>query len=45
MNEFGEEVTVYVWPKELTEDGPYGDDFYERLTKGLDSVGILWESA
>lgn len=44
MNEFDEEVSIYVWPKETEMGEPYGDDFYERLTKGLDSVGIAWET-
>ena len=43
MNEFGEEVTIYVWPIEKEEGESYGDDFYERLTRALDSEGIEWE--
>ncbi len=44
MNEFGEEVSIYVWPSGQDEGEPYPDDFYERISKGLASVGLAWES-
>lgn len=43
-DEFGEEVTIYVWPKDHPDGTPYGDDFYERLTRALATEGITWES-
>jgi hypothetical protein len=43
-DEFGEELSIYVWPKDHVDGEPYGDDFYERLTRALDSEGLAWES-
>lgn len=44
MDEFGETPSIYVWPKDHEEGQPFGDDFNERVTRGLASVGIEWES-
>jgi len=44
MNEFGEEVSIYVWPVDQKEGQPYPDDFYARISRGLASVGLGWES-
>jgi hypothetical protein len=43
MNEFGEEVTIYVWPTDVADGEPYGDDFYQRLTKALRAEQLDWE--
>lgn len=44
-NEFGETPTVYVFPVDHVEGEPYPEDFWDRLQKGLDSVGLDYESA
>jgi hypothetical protein len=44
MNEFGETPSIYVWPAGHEEGESYGEDFWERVTKGLKSVGIEWET-
>lgn len=44
MNEFGETPTVYLWPKGHVEGEPYPDDFWEKVQKGLKSVGIEYET-
>jgi len=44
MNEFGETPRIYLWPKDHEEGDEFPDDFWERVTKGLDSVGIEWET-
>jgi len=44
MDEFGDTPSVYVWPKDHTEGDSFGEDFWERVTRGLDSVGIEWET-
>jgi len=44
MNEFGETPRVYLWPAGLEEGESYPDDFWERVSKGLKSVGIEWET-
>jgi hypothetical protein len=44
MNEFGETPSIYVWPKDHEDGTAYPDDFWERVTKGLESVGIGWET-
>ena len=44
MNEFGETPSIYVWPKDHEDGTAYPDDFWERVTKGLKSVGIGWET-
>ena len=43
MNEFGEEVSIYVWPADQEDGTPYPDDFYERISAALKTVGIEWE--
>lgn len=43
MNEFDEEVSIYVWPKGHEDGEPYGDDFYERLWAALDAAGFEGE--
>jgi hypothetical protein len=42
-NEFGEDPSIYVWPAGHEDETPYPDDFWQRVTKGLRSVGIEWE--
>ena len=42
-NEFGEEVSIYVWPTDGEDGEPYPDDFYERIGSALSSVGISYE--
>ncbi len=42
-NEFGEEVSIYVWPTDHEDGTPYPDDFYERISSALATVGISWE--
>lgn len=44
MDEFGEWHRIYVWPAGHEEGEPFPEDFYERITQGLHSVGIEWES-
>jgi hypothetical protein len=44
MNEFGETPSIYVWPAGHEEGESYPDDFYTRVTEGLKSVGIEWET-
>lgn len=44
MNEFGETPSIYVWPAGHEEGEAFPSDFWERVTKGLESVGIRWES-
>ena len=43
MDEFGESPSIYVWPEGHEEGESFGDDFYERVSRGLKSVGIEWE--
>lgn len=43
-NEFGEDPSFYVFPVDHEDGTAYPEDFYERLTKGLASVGLDWES-
>lgn len=45
MDEFGENPSIYVWPIGHTEGESFGDDFWAKVTEGLKSVGIEWESA
>jgi len=45
MDEFGETPRVYLWPEGHEEDNSYPEDFWERVTQGLKSVGIEWETA
>ena len=42
MNEFGETPSIYVWPKDHQEGDSFPEDFWERVTRGLRSVGIEW---
>ena len=44
MDEFGETLTIYVWPTGHTDGDPYPDDFYDRLHKALNDAGIECES-
>lgn len=44
MDEFGETPRVYLWPENHEEGQPFPDDFWERVRKGLDSVGIEYET-
>lgn len=44
MNEFGETPSVYLWPKDHEEGNEYPENFWDLVTKGLESVGIEWES-
>jgi hypothetical protein len=44
MNEFGETPSVYLWPKDHEEGGSYPEDFWDRVSEGLKSVGIEWET-
>lgn len=45
MNQFGETPSIYVWPKGHEEGEAFPEDFWERVGKGLESVGIAWENA
>jgi len=44
MNEFGETPSIYLWPKDHEEGNKYPEDFWERVSTGLKSVGIEWET-
>ena len=44
MDEFGETPSIYVWPKDHEEGDSFGEDFWERVTRGLKSEGIEYES-
>jgi len=44
MDEFGDTPSIYVWPKDHEDGNPLPEDFYDRVTQGLRSVGIEWES-
>lgn len=44
MDEFGEAPSIYVWPNGHDEGASFPEDFWERVTRGLSSVGIEWES-
>lgn len=39
----GEEWAIYVWPKGHEGGEEFPEDFFERLSSGLKSVGIEWE--
>lgn len=43
-NEFGEDPSIYVWPADHEDGTPFPEDFWERVTEGLKSVGIEWET-
>ncbi len=43
MDEFGETPSFYIWPKGHEEGEAFPEDFQERLTKALESVGLEWE--
>lgn len=43
MDEFGDTMTIYVWPKDHEPGDPYPDDFNQRLIAALVSAGIEWE--
>lgn len=43
-NEDGEDPSIYVWPIDHEDGDPFPDDFWEKVTEGLRSVGIEWES-
>ena len=40
MDEFGETPSIYVWPKDHEDGTPFPEDFWERVDRGLRSVGI-----
>jgi hypothetical protein len=42
-DEFGEDPSFYVWPEGHEDGTPFPEDFYDRLSKGLSSVGLSWE--
>ena len=44
MNEFGETPSVYLYPFDHGDGEAYPEDFWDRVTQGLHSVGIEWES-
>jgi hypothetical protein len=43
MDEYGETLTIYVWPKGHEEGTAYPEDFREKLDKALSDAGIDWE--
>jgi hypothetical protein len=43
MDEFGEFHSIYVWPAGHEDGTAFPEDFYDKLTKALNSVGIEWE--
>lgn len=43
MDQYGETLTIYVWPKGHEEGTAYPEDFEERLQKALSSVGLDYE--
>lgn len=45
MNQFGETPSIYVWPEGHEEGEAFPEDFWARVGKGLESVGIAWENA
>ena len=44
MNEFGETPSIYVWPDGHEEGQPFPEDFWQKVTEGLRSAGIEWET-
>lgn len=44
MDEWGETPEVYLWPTDHEEGTAYPEDFWDRVQRGLESVGISWES-
>jgi len=44
MNEFGETPRIYLWPKDHEEGDAFPENFWDLVQKGLDSVGIEWET-
>jgi hypothetical protein len=44
MDEFGENPSIYVWPKGHVEGTAYPENFWDLVQQGLDSVGIKWET-
>lgn len=43
MNEFGEDPSIYVWPKGHEEGTAFPEDFYSKLAEALRSFDIEWE--
>ena len=45
MAEWVDTPSICLWPKDDHNEGdPLPEDFYARVTEGLKSVGIEWES-
>lgn len=44
MDEYGETMNIYVWPKDHIEGEPYPDDFQRKLSSALEAAGIEWEN-
>lgn len=42
-DEFGENPSFYIWPKDHEEGTAYPEDFDERLSRALASEGLDWE--
>lgn len=42
-DEFGEERSIYVWPKGHEDGEPYPEDFWARLWAALDAGGFEGE--
>jgi hypothetical protein len=43
-DEFGEDPSYYIWPKEKEDGESFGDDFHERLSRALATENLGWES-
>jgi hypothetical protein len=43
MNEFGEDLSIYVTPANHTEGEPYPEDFNKIVEDALTAAGIDWE--
>jgi hypothetical protein len=42
-DEFGQDPQIYVWPKDHEDGTAFPTDFWDRVSEGLNSVGIEWE--
>lgn len=42
-NEFGDDPSIYVYPKDHTDGEAFPPDFWTRLSVVLENAGISWE--
>lgn len=43
-DEFGEEFTIYVWPKNHEDGTPFPNDMWDRINIALTAAGMEWET-